>query len=415
LSIPKILVADDSNLYRQTLRKYISSFGYLVVGEARNGKEAIDLSKELHPDLVILDVVMPVIDGHEACEIIKNNFNIPVVLITAHKDNENITSVLTNCPDAIIIKPIDCVQLYTTINLILRQSKFQKLILKYKNILQKAPVMFSFVDTNYKYQIVNTYYCEAFELPEDEIIGKSVAELLGLNTFENTVKDQLDKALNGETIIYEWSFYFKHFGTRHMSVMYFPYYEDNRIEGAVVISTDITKLKETEEKLLILSSTDSLTNFSNSRHFLEHLDAEINRSGRHKEVFSLLMVDLDDFKKVNDSYGHDIGDSVLIYCANILNKSTRSIDTIGRLGGEEIGILLPLTDQKQATFVAERIINLFNSCFFTEKDIKIKVTASIGVATYPQNGLTGKELLKSADIAMYKAKKNGKNQLALLE
>lgn len=159
-----------------------------------------------------------------------------------------------------------------------------------------------------------------------------------------------------------------------------------------------------------LATTDGLTGISNHRRFQERLNGEFERIARHPEPVSLLMIDIDHFKKINDNFGHPTGDLVLKKIANILLKMTRKIDTVARYGGEEFVLLLLNTDKKQAVNMAERIRKTVETARFEFDGKKIPVTLSLGMATTPMDAKSKKEMIEFADKALYHSKRNGRNQ-----
>ena len=165
-------------------------------------------------------------------------------------------------------------------------------------------------------------------------------------------------------------------------------------------------LYETVEELAI---TDGLTGLYTRRYFFERFDEELQRSKRHGFKFSFLMIDIDDFKRCNDTYGHLVGDVVLKETAHIAKGSTREIDLIARYGGEEFSLILPETDGAGAMLVAERIRKKIEENIFKAYDEKLKMTVSIGLAVYPDDSQEASDLIESADKALYAAKSSGKN------
>lgn len=165
------------------------------------------------------------------------------------------------------------------------------------------------------------------------------------------------------------------------------------------------------ERLQHLSIYDSLTEIPNRRHFMLRFYEEFERAQKFHLRFSLLIADIDHFKKINDTYGHVVGDGVLKQTAHLLKENVREIDFVARLGGEEFAILLPETDKGGAILVGERIVNSINRSEFKVFDEHIHVTISVGVATYPENALNSDMLLETADKALYKAKQEGRNKV----
>lgn len=166
------------------------------------------------------------------------------------------------------------------------------------------------------------------------------------------------------------------------------------------------------EEAARLSITDGLTSLWNRRHFDLRLAAEQQRGVRFGDPFSVLLVDLDDLKTVNDSHGHQAGDTVLIELAQRLAGSVRDVDLVARYGGDEFSLILPNTGLPGALRLADKLMAAIRSEPFPMKDGEpVKVTVSIGVATYPDHGATGRQLVAAADKAMYRAKAAGKDRI----
>lgn len=172
-------------------------------------------------------------------------------------------------------------------------------------------------------------------------------------------------------------------------------------------------LNERNQTLETLSSTDVLTGLHNRRRMRDSLNAEVARHQRHGRSFSILMVDVDHFKKYNDTYGHPEGDVLLKKVGEILKSSLRTNDFAARYGGEEFLILLPDQDSKGAAEVAERIRQRVSVETADEAHHRAAVTASFGIATFPESGRTVDLLLSNADGALYKAKSNGRNRVEI--
>jgi diguanylate cyclase (GGDEF)-like protein len=163
-----------------------------------------------------------------------------------------------------------------------------------------------------------------------------------------------------------------------------------------------------------LTITDDCTALFNARHLNFVLDTEIYRSNRYGYEFSIVFIDLDYFKRVNDAYGHLVGSKLLWMIGDSIKGHLRMIDYAFRYGGDEFVVLLPQTSKENALMVVRRLRDLLvNRVFFTEEKLNIKVTASFGVASFPEDGRTRKELLRKADEAMYVVKNSTRNNIAL--
>ena len=161
-----------------------------------------------------------------------------------------------------------------------------------------------------------------------------------------------------------------------------------------------------------LATTDGLTGLYNHRYMQEQIAKNIASSRRYNTKFSLLLLDIDFFKKFNDTYGHQAGDAVLRYVSELLKKSIRSTDIAARYGGEELVIILTNTDKEEAYITAEKICKKIaaKKMRISEKQ-EVSVTVSIGVTTYPENGSNSEELIEYADKGLYYAKEHGRNQV----
>jgi len=174
-------------------------------------------------------------------------------------------------------------------------------------------------------------------------------------------------------------------------------------------------LLKVKDKLLIeasLADTDTLTGLANRRFFLEQLEREKTRINRYPEPFTMAYIDLDNFKYVNDSFGHDIGDELLIAVSKYLKENTRATDTVARLGGDEFAILFPHIDNKAAQSFLKDLQEALNNIM---NQNNWPVTFSIGAITFQENMPSVRESIKMVDDLMYEVKKSGKNNIRLLK
>jgi diguanylate cyclase (GGDEF)-like protein len=187
--------------------------------------------------------------------------------------------------------------------------------------------------------------------------------------------------------------------------------------GHAAQMTERTRAFERTSLLEELSVTDPLTGLYNRRLLEKRLDEEISRSRRQEQNFSLLMIDLDNFKAYNDLCGHPGGDHALEKTAALLQGSAREMDVVARYGGEEFCVLVTGTAKKESVFVAERVRRAIeNEPFPREKELpRGRLTASIGVAAFPEDGESAADLLRAADLALYQAKDEGRNRIVLFD
>ncbi len=194
---------------------------------------------------------------------------------------------------------------------------------------------------------------------------------------------------------------------------------DTQIKEVKNIETFFNKLlgslQEYYERLKELSDKDFLTKLYNRRKFEEFLEYEIGRAGRHGYSFCVVMVDLDNFKFINDTYGHPTGDLVLKEASTIFHNNLRRCDIVARVGGDEFAVILIETDEKEGIDSINRLKDALTSADIAIPNGKVRITASFGLIEFPRQARELKELMTGADIAMYKAKKAGKNTLGLSE
>ncbi len=192
-----------------------------------------------------------------------------------------------------------------------------------------------------------------------------------------------------------------------------PIWEDTKVVRILTITRDITERRKAEETIRHLAYYDVLTNLPNRPLFNNRLALELNRAQRNKQQASVMLLDLDKFKNVNDTLGHSLGDRLLQSVGRRLSDIVRSSDTVARMGGDEFILLLTeITDVKYATMIAEKILDTIRKPFVIS-DHKLYITTSIGISIYPTHGEDAETLIKNADIAMYKAKESGRDRYFL--
>lgn len=187
-----------------------------------------------------------------------------------------------------------------------------------------------------------------------------------------------------------------------------PLIENGEVSEVVGTAFDITERKEAEKKIEKMAHYDDLTGLANRRLFQKELSNELDRVSEKNESFAVMFMDLDRFKNVNDTLGHNNGDLLLMKVADRLQKCLRQTDIAARLGGDEYAILLPFTTHEKAELIAQRICEEMNHLFLIG-GLDIFISTSIGISVYPDDGIDMKTLLQNADAAMYFAKESGKN------
>lgn len=205
---------------------------------------------------------------------------------------------------------------------------------------------------------------------------------------------------------------FRVFDSRHVSlwVRMISFVEtrgqDTLLTG-LLLNVNDEKLRE--RRILFLADHDPLTGLINRRRFQERLEEQIAYNRRYRQNGALLFMDLDQFKYINDTYGHQTGDEYLRQIAQLLRHSLRETDTIGRLGGDEFGVILPNATGEQANGLAGALLKTLNAKEFAQEGRRIAFTASIGIVLFPKHGDKASDLLAKADSAMYSAKERGRN------
>jgi len=259
------------------------------------------------------------------------------------------------------------------------------------------------VDRNRRITNVSKALCDLSGYKKEELIGKLPSIFQSDDRDEHVYKDIWNKITNG--LIWDGNFHNltknKEYFWIHSTIL--PNYdESNNIISYTSISEDITNKKIIEK----LSQTDTLTQIYNRMVLDDNLEREYNRFLRNKTIFSLILIDIDKFKLVNDNYGHLIGDKVLITFSNILKKNSRKTDIVGRWGGEEFMIICTDTNISDAMKIAENIRKTIENYKF---DIVKNCTASLGVSEINEEDNIN-SLLKRVDENLYKAKENGRNR-----
>lgn len=284
------------------------------------------------------------------------------------------------------------------------------------DILENVSAYIYMKDTQGRYLYANRLLRELFNAPKEEIIGYDDNKFYDANTASKmqqsdllvlqqgkTIHDEeesIPNPLTGQTSVYLTT----KIPLRH---------EDGRIYALCGISTDITEKKDFEEHLRHMAQYDNLTKLPNRALFSDRLQQTFSTAKRSHEQFAIMFIDLDKFKPINDTYGHAVGDLLLNEAAQRMQACVRQSDTVARIGGDEFVVLLPsLKDDQDAQDVAEKIRNSLNLPFKISGNI-LNISSSIGVAIYPEHGINENELVKNADIAMYYAKENGRNNVTL--
>jgi diguanylate cyclase (GGDEF)-like protein/PAS domain S-box-containing protein len=282
---------------------------------------------------------------------------------------------------------------------------------KFNSIFHSAPyaVLITNIDDS-KVIEANDELLKLLEYGKEELMGRTLLELgtwVDPNQRRILIKElMVEKTINGIELKF-----------RSKSGKVFPALFSASIvqlnEKEYIVSTmkDISEIYRLKNELEELASHDMLTGLPNRRKFNEITALQLARASRSGEKLAMVIFDIDDFKCVNDEYGHDLGDKVLVAIADRLREFSRSADNVARHGGDEFTILLNgLTDKAEAEVALMRLYKLYEDPIVVDGK-SFPIGLSMGVAMYPENGVSAEELLRKADQALYTAKKKGKNSI----
>lgn len=415
-----VLIVEDEPLNISVVAEILESQYELLI--ATHGEKALQIAfSEIQPDLILLDIVMPGMNGFEVIQSIKNNpksSHIPIIFLTSKQDNESIVRGFNLGAVDYISKPFQreelLVRIKNTLQLFNLQKALNRALKKSQNYVKTIENQISLIDqyiilssTDLEGNIldVSEAFCKISGYTKDELIGQNHRIIRHPDMRPDLFEKLWGSITNGKTWEGEIKNRSKNGAFYWVDAKVHPLYnEEDRIVGYTKIAQNITDKKRVEE----LSITDQLTRLHNRMFLEESFIREIKRSRRYQDPFSVIMVDIDHFKEVNDTYGHDMGDNVLMIIAELLKKDIRDTDILGRWGGEEFLIICPHTGIHEAAILAEHLRVIVETHRFEGTDSK---SCSLGVAEFDLGDEGHKEVIKRADQALYQAKRNGRNQV----
>jgi len=443
---PKLLVVDDQPNNIHAIKRIVDSNDVEVI-EALSGDAALMAVLKYDFFLILMDVQMPGMNGFEAAELILNNkktAHIPIIFLTAiSKSDDFVMQGYGAGAVDYIYKPVDShillgkIKIFRELwsskqelvekNIVL--EKQERVLKEQKQALEKASLRINMllssagegilgIDYRGEIMLANPKACELLAEPAEALQGKNIRDFF-LRTEESSgAQDQADKTTRFSDLFHE-----KHAGQYNTSrwrrsnetSFYVEYscneiVEDNDIStGAVIMFQDITQRRELEESLKFMANFDSLTGIANRNLFHVSLHKSMERQKRTNSILAVLFIDLDDFKIVNDTWGHEAGDQLLVQVSERIIASTREGDVVARLGGDEFAIIMhDIAAPENADMMAEKIITELGKPFNLACTVA-NIGGSVGVADHCDTGISKDELIKRADTAMYKAKEAGKN------
>jgi len=407
---PLVLVVDDSLQTRLLARNTLANGGFQVV-EANDGEQAIQIFQKTLPDIILLDVIMPGMNGFDTCSAIRalpNGKFIPILMVTGLDDVDSIHRSYDVGATDFVYKPINWLILLQRVRYMLRANttfqESQQSKAKLEALISAMPDTMLLMDLQGKFlEIIGNTELTAWPPPDrllqntiDNVLSREIASRFH-HAISNILKTQMPQLFvcqfdkNGITYFYE--------------IRVTPC--DSQRVLAVV--RDVTKRKESEDKIRFLAFHDNLTKLPNRINLQEQLRKTLTKANHNKHKAAVLVIGLDQFKRINDTLGHQVGDQLLQAISKRLTSCTRNTDKIARIGGDEFSVLLSeIPNTQSSTLAAQRILEEISQCFRCDEH-DIYLDASIGIAISPSDGTSVGQLFKNADIAMHVAKKKGGN------
>ena len=433
-SIPQkelILVIDDDVGIRDLARHVLTAQGFLMIS-ADNGEQGLQLFQDRKPDIVMLDVMMPGQDGFEVCTALRRlpvGKHTPVLMITSLEDVESIDRAYQAGATDFVTKPFNWPLLCHRLRYMLRASRAMSDLSKSRETLADAQRLAGLSSWEWDLESNVVYWSKEiyarFGVPEDSVNSNSDSFWNLIHPDDrDAVKEAFVAAIKAEKPYnQDYRIVLPNGATQIIHVQGRTEYDGDgralRMHGTI---QDITERKRTEEQIRHLAFYDSLTSLPNRMLFKEQLNQALQSARREERYVSILFLDLDNFKRVNDTLGHTIGDLLLQDVGARLAQCIRAEDslarnpsaqpnlTVARLGGDEFTVLLGrIANTQDAAKVAQRILDSLAEPIDVDGH-ELFVSASIGIAVYPFDGEETETLIKNADAAMYHAKSNGRSR-----
>lgn len=464
----KILIVDDECFFREILKNTLKE-GYGII-EGENGDQAISLALAHRPNLIIMDIEMPVRDGIDACKVLKGmaeTGHIPVILFTSRSKKEDLALGLKAGADDYITKPIYLPEVIARVDAHLRTKDYYE-DLEHKDLLFllelsenisaiRSPMAILRMIVERVTGVVEVTRCSIVSInANEEVFVKASSDLKrnGEIKLELSKYPEIRKSLESKrTVIINdikndplMESVRNHIhGLDCNSIVVVPIIKKESVIGTLFLRTaspikdGITvrihklcqlianisanalenailfeSMKTAQEYFEDMSVRDGLTKLFNHRHFYNRLEEEFSRANRYSTPLSLVFFDIDNFKRVNDVYGHTEGDKVLKQIGYLMKSIARESDIAARYGGEEFALLLPNTNASGAFDVASRLCSIIREHQFEHLDGE-RITISSGVSTLVgKNVQSYEQLVQLADREMYNAKQQGKDRVAQL-
>jgi diguanylate cyclase (GGDEF)-like protein len=405
---PRVLVVDDDPGARLLAVASLQKAGY-VAAQAADGAEGVSAFERMRPDLILMDAVMPGTDGFAAIREIRalpGGDRVPILMMTGLEDLSSIHRAYEVGATDFATKPINWVVLGYRVGYLLRASRaFLDLARseeKTRALLRAIPDRILRIGAEGTVLDFLPGNRDAENLPSADLTGRNLSAVLPSGISEDVFRRVRESRQSGGIQQFEYSIDSatgcRCFEARIVS-----------IAGgeSLLIEHDMTDRKKAEEQLAFMAYHDALTGLPNRVTFNNRLARDLARAKRRNEVVAVVFLDLDRFKDVNDTLGHDAGDRLLVDVAERLRGLMRETDTLARISGDEFCIILPdQRDELSAIEAGRRVQRGFTEPYDID-DQTFHVTASLGISLFPSNGATTEILVKQADIAMFRAKALG--------
>lgn len=418
-----ILIVDDATANLAALRKILTQQGYQTF-VATSGERALKIARRVHPDLILLDIVMPAMDGYETCRQLKGDpqtQRIPVIFMSARCETDDIVAGFDLGAADYISKPLRmgevCARVRTRLQVHSNSRSEQEQAERLRGIVNNMAEGLLIIEADGRIQFTNPACERHLGYRENELAGSSLGVLLAAPAAQEYLDYFSAHAATPDRV--------PGHGTREVSIRHrqghmlsmdltlTPMYLRQPLYIGVL--HDITHHKQSEDALQRAAYLDPLTRIANRRHFDHFLDMEWQRAVRSGSALSLVVLDVDHFKLYNDTLGHAAGDICLQRVAQALaTHACRPTDLAARYGGEEFVLLFAETDAEAALLLAEAIRAHIEALQLPHPRSATLpwITVSIGVATIQPHQFDDREaLFVAADRAMYAAKEGGRNRI----
>jgi len=414
-----ILIVEDDQSELEELCELFNVY-FKKCHSAVNGKDGLEKFLKYHPDIILTDYGMPLMDGLDMAEKIREiDSEATIVLHTVFTDINTFLKAIKYKISGYVVKPTNVRDLLNILakesSHILKNRDLKKKNLLMQSILNEFPEPMMVTDLNHNVLFANKKIKNNGFWTKDKPI-KCHKALHGFDNFCNNQSHKCDniEAINvGHSIMRLHEIISKNGNKLYLDIKTIPLKdENNNIYALLKTIQDKTNEKKRELTLQHTINHDVLTGIPNRVLLNDRLNQAILRSNRDKTCFAVMFLDFDGFKKINDKYGHKIGDIVLIQATCRMQKSIRKIDTLARIGGDEFIIILEgISNKNEIKNLTKEILKKLRSNYIINKKIKIKMTSSIGIDIYDPNKMkkSKEELLQNADNSMYEIKKTGKD------